>query len=144
VIEHLPVSDGIMLLSEMFRVLRPGGFLLVHTTPNLLYRRITYPLARPILRLINPDSVEGSDKMFNIMDLVHAHEYTTRSLTLVARRARLPEPKVWIDADILRGARHKLTTDIARNPLVRFAVALSRFSLARNLLGNDIYLQCGK
>lgn len=51
VVEHLNPQELRQALDEAWRVLRPGGRLIVHTMPNLWYYRYGYPLFRFVQRL---------------------------------------------------------------------------------------------
>ena len=51
VVEHLYPEELDAALAEAYRVLRPGGFLIVHTAPSLWYYRYGYPLFRFVQRL---------------------------------------------------------------------------------------------
>ncbi|MBI4595972.1 MAG: class I SAM-dependent methyltransferase [Candidatus Tectomicrobia bacterium] len=53
VIEHLPSSRVKTVLSEIKRILRPGGRLIIHTVPNNLYLNVGYPFLRRVLRFGN-------------------------------------------------------------------------------------------
>ena len=50
-VEHLYPYQLDAMLSEVFRILAPGGRLIVHTMPNLWYYRYGYPLYRLAQRL---------------------------------------------------------------------------------------------
>lgn len=144
VIEHLCFKDGVTMLEEMYRVLKPGGFMVVHTTPNTVFRNLAYPLVKPVLRVMNKDVVAGTDEQFGVMDRVHVHEHNLLTLKKAARLAGLPAAKVWIDEDLLRASQHRLTQGLSKNRLVRIAAACGKIGLVRFFLGNDIYLKCRK
>ena len=81
-IEHIP--DVYAAASELFRVLRPGGSLVINT-PNIasLKRRITLLLGR-FPGTSQPNEGLGSDLLF---DGGHLHYFTFRSLRLLLERA---------------------------------------------------------
>jgi ubiquinone/menaquinone biosynthesis C-methylase UbiE len=144
VIEHMCFEDGVEMLREMYRVTRPGGLILVHTTPNTVFTRWVYPLVRPLLLAINLAGVKNIDAHLGIMRRFHIDEYNFFTLRRAARRAGLAGARVWIDPDLTRSDRHRLTRPFSRNILVRAAGRCGRFWLARFLLGNDLYLRCQK
>jgi SAM-dependent methyltransferase len=146
VIEHLAWTGGVRLLAEMGRVLRPGGFLLLHTTPNRTFHRRVWPALRPLLRLWNPGLVRGMDGQFAVMDRVHLCEHTPAMLRRAARAAGLPprRTRVWTDPDLLRGGEHRLTESLGKSPLFRAAAAVAALPPLLPLLGNDLYLRHDK
>jgi ubiquinone/menaquinone biosynthesis C-methylase UbiE len=146
VIEHLCYDDGIRMLREIKRVLKPKGLAIVHTTPNTLFKKIAYPVAKPILALINPEAVRhmethlyGTGEVF-----LHLNEFNLFTLRKIARDAGLAGATAWIDPDVLRSGQHRITRQFAGNPLVAFTARCARFSPVRLLLGNDLYLRYEK
>ena len=144
VIEHLCYKDALLMLREMYRVLKPGGFMLIHTAPNTLFVKWVYPVTRHFLKLINKDVVETIDYQLKVGRRLHIYEYNLLTLRGIAKRAGLGRAEVWMDGDILRSGKHRFTQDLNRNPLVRFTGLCGRFSLIRFFLGNDLYLKCYK
>lgn len=143
VIEHQDFEDGVQMLREMWRVLRPGGFLFLHTAPNAVFMRFVLPLLKPVLRRIDPAAMARFDEHMKVNAAVHVHEYDLFSLRRAARAAGL-DAEVWIDEDVLRSARHRHTATLSRNPLVALAARLARLAPVRFLLGNDLYLKASK
>ncbi len=144
VIEHQDREDGVQMLTEMRRVLRPGGFLLVHTSPNTIFTRGVLPLVKPLLRWIDSDTVRSLEAHMQANAANHVHEYNLQSLRKVARQAGLAGAEVWIGQDLLRSAQHRHSRGFSANPLVRLAAALGRFAAVRFFLGNDLFLRYRK
>ena len=144
VIEHVPYEQAMLMLREMYRVLKPGGFMLIHTTPNTVFIKLIYPVARYLLSVIDKHAVQLIDEHRANSKKVHIHEYNFFSLTTIARRAGLVGFKVWIDDDILRSRVHRHTKPFGKNPFIRLIGSCGRYSLVRFLLGNDLYLKCYK
>jgi ubiquinone/menaquinone biosynthesis C-methylase UbiE len=143
-IEHMCRADAIEMLGEMFRVLRPGGFLLVKTTPNTIFVHWIYPWAKRLLGLIDPKSVAIMERQLQLMREVHIDEYNPYSLKSAAKEAGLVAPHVWVDADIFRSGGHKYSEKFNSHPLLRLVGAVGRMWPFPILLGNDLYLKCVK
>jgi ubiquinone/menaquinone biosynthesis C-methylase UbiE len=131
VIEHLNYNDAIKMLQEAFRILKPGGFLLIHTTPNIIFSKFVYPLARPFLKLIDRQTIKAIDEQFKIMRHLHLHEFNLFSLKKIAKKAGFIKFNAWIDQDILRAGVHRLTQPFAANFLVKNIIKLSNWSALR-------------
>ena len=144
VIEHLDYQDGVLMLKEMHRVLKPGGFILIHTAPNTIFLKIVYPLVKPFLRIIKKDAIKSLDDHIKVSRMVHIHEYNLLSLRKVAREAGLLNPEVWLDEDILRSSKSRHTQALSENPLIKFIGSCGKYSIVRFLLGNDLYLKSYK
>ena len=144
VIEHMSYSDAVRSLAEMYRVVRPGGFVLVKTTPNTVFVRWVYPLAKHFFRRLDPASVRLMDEQLELMRRIHVDEYDYFKLRRAARLAGMPHAKVWIDPDIVRSNRHRYSDRFRESRLIQWAAALGRFAPVRFFLGNDLYLLCRK
>ncbi|MGZ4959254.1 MAG: class I SAM-dependent methyltransferase [Methylomonas sp.] len=81
-IEHIP--DVYAACAEMFRVLKPGGFLVINT-PNIAFvkKRVLLLLGR-FPSTSQPNEGIGSDILF---DGGHLHYFTFRSLRIVLEKA---------------------------------------------------------
>ncbi len=144
VLEHINMEDGVVMLREMQRVLKPGGFLFIHTAPNTVFTRGVLPLAKPLLRAIDAKAVDTLEEHMKINESVHVHEYNLFSLRKVTRRAGLEGAEIWINSDILRSSKHRHTQTLSQNPLVRLVGKLGNVPAVRFLLGNDLYLKYRK
>ena len=144
VIEHLSYGDGIRMLRETWRVLKPGGELLIHTSPNSVFMRWVYPASRWLLKALHAESVRRLDEHLATGKDVHIFEFNWFTLRRVARDAGLQAPEVWIDPDLLRSGSSWHLREIQGNALVRAVAALGRLAPVRFLLGNDLYLRCRK
>ena len=144
VIEHLCFEDAVEMLTEMYRVTKPGGFMLVHTTPNTVFTKYVYPWAKHILRRIDQNSVDGIEEQLQVMKRVHVDEYNLLSFRRSAAAAGLPKASVWIDKDLMRSGKHRHMRRFAENHFTRFIGSLGKYAAVRFLLGNDLYLRCVK
>ena len=145
VIEHLYYEGGVQMLKEMYRVLKPGGFMLLHTAPNTVFIRFIYPFLRHILKFIDRETIRKIDcqRKYDAKRF-HLYEFNLLSLRRMARAAGLTTAQVWIDSDILRSGQYRHTKAIGNVPLIRLIGSLGNNSFVRFFLGNDLYLQYHK
>ncbi len=145
VIEHLDEEQAALSLGEIHRVLRPGGWLALHTAPNLLFRQIGWPLARlPLRALGHRDTVRKVDKFLELATKYHVNEQTLGSLKRVISSAGFRDIDVWLDPDIVRSGYH-LTAGMANGGrLTGMATRIAAASPLRRLFGNDLYVLARK
>jgi len=91
-VEHLHPHELDAMLREAYRLLAPGGRLIVHTMPNLWYYRYGYPLYRAVQRLrgvrLPRDPHERSRR-------VHVNVQSVTMLSSSLRRAGF-RARVWL------------------------------------------------
>ena len=138
VIEHLDPPQTVPALAEFRRVLKPGGFVLVHTAPNLLFMKYGWPAARPFVKLVGHREVAGKvDLWFKIAEDYHVNEQSVHTMRRNMRAAGFEDPHVWIDPDVLRGGQFHLLEGF-EGPLIRIAQRVSSWRPVRIWIGNDV------
>ena len=139
VIEHVDPALTVKALSELRRVLRPGGLLLVHTAPNKLFVKVGWPLCRPAMRLMGRGAAaDALDRWLGEAEAYHVNEQSVHGLRRALRKAGFRRPAVWIDPDVLRGGGHFLTKGLDGG-VMALAGRLAGTRPVRLLLGNDLY-----
>jgi SAM-dependent methyltransferase len=140
VIEHLDDAQIAAGLRELRRVLSPGGLLLVHTAPNLLFLRVGWPAMRLPMRLAgHGDSVRRLDEWIAESKSYHVNEQSVYTLRANLAAAGFADVRSWIDPDVLRSGDHHLTGAIARGRLAGVAARVLSARPLRLVLGNDVY-----
>jgi cyclopropane fatty-acyl-phospholipid synthase-like methyltransferase len=121
VVEHLTPDELHSTLQEVRRILKPGGRVFIHTTPNRMIYEVTYRLQRAISskrrRTWPVDPRKENERT------MHVNEQTVTSLRRALNRAGFDSVRVrlgnWIYTDFVPEERaKKLYSYLARIPYV--------------------------
>ncbi len=115
VVEHLYPWELHASLSDIQRVLKPGGMIVVHTAPNRWYDQYAYPFVR-LIRRLQGKKYPANPRALNVEANVevHVNEQSIVSLGQYLRRAGFSHVKVWLNSPpqhrheniVFRGLRH--------------------------------------
>jgi SAM-dependent methyltransferase len=95
IVEHLYPWELQKVFQETWRLLKPGGRLVIHTAPNLWYYRVGYPVYRFLERL------RGRKLPANPRDRFQFHSTHVNEQSILSLRRNLArcgfEAKTWLD-----------------------------------------------
>jgi SAM-dependent methyltransferase len=142
-IEHLHPWQVERLLAEIRRIIRPEGYVVLHTLPNRWALAVSYPL----LRLVTPGLPAGGRSDYE--RAVHVNEQSPLSLKRALHRSGF-ESRVWVEEWTTRHAdrgKQRAFPDSLRTaayprlagPAFRRASKWVMRSPAAWLVGNDLF-----
>jgi SAM-dependent methyltransferase len=143
VIEHLRAGDAAAALDEARRILRPGGYVVIHTLPN----RWALAFGYRFLRLMAPSLPREPRSWYE--KRVHVNEQDPLRLKVALMRAGLAS-RVWVEAWSARHAEAGAALQypdrarsegypLLRRPFVRGLAGAGMAGPWRVLVGNDLF-----
>jgi ubiquinone/menaquinone biosynthesis C-methylase UbiE len=141
VLEHLTLAQARAMLEECGRVLAPGGRLVMHTSPNVLFIRLVFPWVMLGLLVTGRLALlRAFAEQYRAIRRLHVREYSAGRLRRLLRASPFAEARVICDPDLLRGGKSRYTESLAGHPLVAAtARAASREPLVR-VFANDLWV----
>ncbi len=130
IVEHLYPDELKLTFDEVWRILHPKGFLIIHTMPNLDYYQYGYPIYR-FFQGLRKIKLPTNPRERWAYSSVHVNEQTPRKLRAELIGSRF-YPKVWLYSTQTYRYEH--------NPVVRFGMnLLTHFYPFRLIFCNDIF-----
>ena len=98
IVEHLYPNELNVAYREAWRVLKPGGRIIIHTAPNVWYDRYAYPLVRLVRHFMGQGKKYPKDPRAIIPENLHVHvnEQSLLSLWRSLRKNRFKNVKAWL------------------------------------------------
>ena len=96
IVEHLYPDELSIALSEVKRVLRPDGWLIIHTMPNLWYYHLGYPIYRFFEKLRGHKLPANPRQRWKNIE-VHVNEQTPVKMKQILTRQGF-RSKVWLES----------------------------------------------
>jgi ubiquinone/menaquinone biosynthesis C-methylase UbiE len=140
VIEHLPWAAAVGAMTEVRRVLAPGGRAVIHTSPNTWFLAIVMRPLRLLLRLLGRREVLARFADYDqLRGQMHPNELNPRSLRRLMRQAGV-EATTWVDRDVLRSGASAWTAGLSSSAFVRLIGRWAGVWPLRLVFGNDLYV----
>lgn len=98
VVEHLLPDELSIALDEIWRILKPGGRLIIHTMPNIWYYNLGYPIFRLVQRLRGEQLPKNPRERWTFSH-VHVNEQTPIKLLRVLNNHRF-NSQVWLRSTV--------------------------------------------
>jgi cyclopropane fatty-acyl-phospholipid synthase-like methyltransferase len=98
IVEHLYPEELDLAMQEAYRVLKPGGRIVIHTAPNVWYDHYAYPAVRFVRTLMGQGDRYPKDPREIIPENVHVHvnEQSALSLWRILRRHGYGSVRTWL------------------------------------------------
>jgi len=121
VLEHISPEEARRFISETSRVLKEGGIVLIHTSPNIYFMKFAFPLIKFFFRVTGKTEMIKSFLKHVTKDnyIYHMKEYNLFSLKKLVAGSTL-NFKVWLDRDLMRGGESRFTSNLADSKFFRF------------------------
>ncbi len=140
VVEHMTFRDALNLVNNAYLSLEEGGILLIHTAPNIWFKKYTYPIAKIALKLLRfekvikklEENIEGTRNY-------HIDEYNPISLIKLMKESKFSEYKVWVNRDAVREQSSNYLNPIKKSSLLKTIIWLINNSPLIYLFGNDLF-----
>ncbi len=145
VLEHLTRRQADAMLSEVYRVLEPGGRLVLHTSPNVYFMHLVLPGLIPALVLVGRRALARRLlRQYEASWGFHAREYSEGRLRRLFRTSLFDHVTVHVDRDVLRGGRSEYTASLQSSALVRAIAFLAARPPLLWVFGNDLWVVADK
>jgi ubiquinone/menaquinone biosynthesis C-methylase UbiE len=140
VIEHMSYSEAGNVVNESYRLLKPGGRLVIHTAPNRWFSRYTYKFVFAALLLFGYTKVAHDLKRnISVIRKYHEDEYSILDLKSLMKKSDFRSTRVFIFQDVLRRSSINYLSPAKRNYIIRLASEIINKSFLLFLFGNDLF-----
>jgi cyclopropane fatty-acyl-phospholipid synthase-like methyltransferase len=141
VIEHLSWNDARAALKNSLETLKDDGVMLIHTSPNTWFTRRTFPLIKPILKLLNKKEIlRQMQRVLSITSQCHVNEFNYISLKKIIRSLGIKNYKIWLSKDLLRGGISNYTKEISQSKFFKLVEKILSLKPFIYFFSNDLFV----
>jgi cyclopropane fatty-acyl-phospholipid synthase-like methyltransferase len=141
VIEHMTFKDALKLINNAYLELVDGGILMIHTAPNIWFKKYMYPLIRIAFKIMKYKKlVRRLDENIESTRNYHINEYSFLSLSKLMKTSKFRTFKVWVNRDVIREKSVNYLGSIKKPMLFKACAWLINNSLLIYLFGNDLFV----
>ena len=140
VVEHVTYEEAKEMVDELFRILKPKGKILIHTAPNLWFKKFIYPLLKVVLLLMNQNKLKISlERNIKATYKYHVDEYSIVGFNRLMKKSKFNDYKTWILRDALRTESRNYLTPLKKSAFLNIFVRLINGSFLIYFFGNDLF-----
>ena len=145
IIEHMTYSEAVEVINESFRLLKPGGTLVIHTAPNTRFKNYVYPLIRLVIMAAGyKNTLRLLDENIIATKRYHVDEYSILDLKRVMNKSLFRHHSAWVHRDALRNQTKNYLNPLKSNPLIKAGVFVINNSPLIYFFGNDLFVVATK
>ncbi len=145
VIEHMSYDEALRVINEAYRLLKKDGKVVVHTAPNLWFKKYVYPFVRIIFIIMGKrELVRNLDKNIKATYKYHVDEYSPASLKKLFEKSNFTKFNVRVHPDALRTTSDNYLNSIKSGPFFKVVSFIINRTPLINFFGNDLLVVATK
>jgi ubiquinone/menaquinone biosynthesis C-methylase UbiE len=145
IVEHMTFDEAVEMVNEAYRLLKPKGKLIIHTSPNKYFSKYLHKYIYYFLAVTGYKNVANKFKTnIDATRIYHVFEFTPNDLKLLMKKSRFKNYNIWINPDALRISSRNYLTPLKNNLFFRFISKLVNKTFLLNILGNDLFVSAIK
>lgn len=146
IIEHMTLQEAAEMIREAHRLLKPGGKLIIHTSPNKYFIKYLSKIICWNLRFFGYKTVARKFKSnLEANKVYHVFEYSTEDLKKIMQKGPFKKNfKIWINPDVIRISSNNYLSPLKRNFVMIALSALINKTFLLQFFGNDLFVSAVK
>jgi ubiquinone/menaquinone biosynthesis C-methylase UbiE len=140
IVEHMTFSEAVEMLDEAYRLLKPNGQLIIHTSPNRYFSKYIAKAVYAVLQWLGYKSVAKNFKAnIDATRIYHVYEFSRADLKKLLSRSKFSDYKTWIHPDVLRVSSKNYLTPLKNNLMFSLFSQMVNRTVLLELFGNDLF-----